>query len=68
MRLVVREADPIAPPSYIRRLSTGYWHVRFGPYRYLQWPVGQLPRLDDCHGYGLDERHVEAAEAATRGR
>ena len=27
-------------PTYIKRLDSGYWHVRFGPQQFVQWPIG----------------------------
>jgi len=50
---------------YIKRLASGYWHVRFGPWRFAQWKTGELCVPKDIFGAGGDEEQLaeEANEA-----
>lgn len=35
----------------IKRLSSGYWHVRLDMNRFAQWPCGQSPKDEDFFGW-----------------
>jgi len=39
----------------VRKLPSGYWHVRFGPHRFAQWKTGELCRPENVFGAGGDE-------------
>ena len=48
-------------------LSSGYWHARLGPFRFIQWPVGRAPKPENgfppAGGYGAPtERELHEAE------
>jgi len=43
---------------YIKRLASGYWHVRFGPWRFAQWKTGELCVPKDIFGAGGDEEQL----------
>lgn len=47
----------------IRRLSTGYWLVRWNRNLFIQWPCSRPARMEDGFGW-ITEAHVRAANAA----
>ena len=51
-------------PTYTVALASGYWHVRFGPQRFIQWPCGGEPTANDS--FGFDGDNVEPALDAAR--
>ena len=53
----------MATPTYVKRLESGYWHVRFGPQCFVQWPIGRVPAADDVFG-GDDQQRERVAEQA----
>lgn len=55
------------PATYAYRISTGYYHVRFGPHIFVQWPDDRPPVPDDVFGASEADRHAYA-EAAERRR
>lgn len=52
-----------AQVTEIKKLSSGYWHVRFGPQRFVQWPIGAEPNVSYVFGEPKEEL-VRAAAAA----
>ena len=48
----------------IQKLSSGFWHVRDGPQRFVQWPVGATPCPDDTFGFYDKEYAAEQAAQA----
>lgn len=44
----------------VKRLESGYWHVRLGLNRFAQWPCGRLP---DAHDFFGDWSEVEIRAA-----
>jgi hypothetical protein len=52
----------------IQLLPSGYWRASWSPYRFIQWPRGTAPSLEDGFGWitpaDLDEarRAMEQAE------
>jgi len=36
----------------VKKLSSGYWHVQFGPCRFAQWRTGELCTAKDVFGGG----------------
>jgi len=50
----------------VKKLSSGYWHVQFGPCRFAQWKTGELCTAEDVFGGGGDEEQLaeEANKAA----
>ena len=55
-------SEPLKP-TYVTLLSSGYWHVRFGPQQFVQWPKGTTPTVADAFGWDA-ERLIEAAQRA----
>lgn len=51
-------------PTYVRKLDSGYWHVRFGTNRFVQWPKWRKPTEDDAFGW-CKSQMVQAADKAT---
>ena len=50
--------------TFVEKLSTGYWHVRWNANQWIQWPVGELPQLE--HGFGwLTTWHFNEAARLT---
>ena len=49
----------------VKKLESGYWHVRFGRERFIQWPTHRLPTLDDVFGW-VTEEQIAIAIALTR--
>ena len=43
----------ISPRPTIRRLDSGYWHVRFGRRCFVQWPQSRPPEPTDVCGVPL---------------
>lgn len=48
----------------IKKLHSGYWHVRFGPNRFVQWPEGATPCPDDTFGFYVEDKEYAAQRAA----
>ena len=46
----------------IRLLSSGYYHVRWSKYRWMQWPSWELPTLANGFGWITRTDVQEAAE------
>lgn len=63
-----RMAEEKPVPTYIKLLSSGYWHVRFGPNRFVQWPRWRESRSDDVFGWNEDGIDVIAAKAVVDAR
>jgi len=54
--------------SYIKKLSSGYWHYRPNREQFVQWPRHRAPCLDDCFPRGwATEQLVRDAESAAPG-
>lgn len=52
-------------PTSIKRLDSGYWHVKFGPQIFVQWPVGYYAQHADVfHGGDDADRYARAASLA----
>lgn len=50
----------------VKKLESGYWHVRWNANLWLQWPDNSSPRMSDGFGW-ITEQHVrDAAEATQR--
>ena len=49
----------------IKKLHSGFWHVRFGPNRFVQWAVGTTPTASNTFGF-LTEDKEDAARRAAR--
>ena len=48
----------------IKKLSSGYWHVRFGQNRFVQWAEGAAPCSDDTFGFYTEDKEDAARRAA----
>jgi len=48
----------------VTKLDSGCWHVRWGPDRWLQWPVGRPARMGDGFGW-LTQSNVDEANRLT---
>jgi len=48
----------------VKKLPSGYWHVRFGPHRFAQWRTGELCRPENVFGGGGDKEQL--ADKANR--
>ena len=48
----------------IKKLHSGFWHVRFGPNSFVQWAVGTTPAASDTFGFFSDEEEAAARRAA----
>lgn len=47
-------------PTHVKKLESGYWHVRFGPERFVQWRIGSVPELRDAFGEPKEEMITQA--------
>ena len=54
----------------IKKLPSGFWHVRFGPNRFVQWAEGATPCPDDTFWfYDADKEYaVQRAGQAVEDR
>ena len=48
----------------IKKLHSGYWHVRFGRHRFVQWAVGTTPTASDTFGFSIEDKEDAALRAA----
>ena len=48
----------------IKKLPSGFWHVRFGPNRFVQWPLGATPAASDTFGFFTEDKEDAAEQAA----
>jgi len=44
----------------VKRLSTGYWHVRLSLHQFAQWPWGELPTDAAYFGWWTEEQKRSA--------
>lgn len=50
----------------VRLLPSGYWHARWNQNRWIQWPNGRAPTLEDGFGWitpAMQEQAVRSALA-----
>ena len=48
----------------VKKLHSGFWHVRVGPNQFIQWPVGATPCPDDTFGFFTEDKEYAAEQAA----
>ena len=48
----------------IKKLHSGYWHVRFGPNQFVQWPDGSMPTEENTFGFSTEDKEDAARRAA----
>ena len=48
----------------IKKLHSGYWYVRFGPNKFVQWPEGTMPVASNTFGFFTEDREDAAQRAA----
>ena len=48
----------------IQKLSSGYWHVRFGPNQFVQWADGSMPTAANTFGFAIEDKEDAALRAA----
>ena len=49
----------------IQKLHSGYWHVRFGPNQFVQWPAnGSIPTEENTFGFVIEDKEDAALRAA----
>lgn len=53
------ETDPV-----VKRLPSGYWHVRWNQNRWIQWPCDRAPTMADAFGWVTSEMLEQAVQAA----
>jgi hypothetical protein len=46
----------------IKKLDSGFWHVRFSANQFIQWPISRSPTREDCFGW-ISERQLSKAAA-----
>ena len=52
----------------IQKLPSGFWHVRFGPQRFVQWAEGATPCPDDTFGFFTEDKEDAARTGSPSGR
>ena len=48
----------------VKKLLSGFWHVRFGPQRFVQWPEGTMPAASNTFGFSTEDKEDAARRAA----
>ena len=47
----------------IKKLDSGFWHVRFGPNKFVQWPYGSAPTAANTFGFSTEDKEDAARRA-----